>query len=42
MTTFTVRRPRISSRIAVGFVAMLMGLFIGALVPHGPSYAIAV
>jgi hypothetical protein len=42
MTTFTMRRPRITSGIAVGFVAIMMGLFIGALLAHGSLARLAI
>ncbi|MHB8185474.1 MAG: hypothetical protein ACYDDU_05185 [Dermatophilaceae bacterium] len=42
MTTFTMRRPRITSGIAVGFVAIMMGLFIGALVPNESFVRLAI
>lgn len=42
MTTFTMRRPRITSGIAVGFVAIMMGLFIGALVPQESFVRLAI
>jgi len=42
MTTFTMRRPRITSDIAVGFATMMMGLFLGALVPQGSLVRLAI
>ena len=42
MTTFTMRRPRITSGIAVGFFATVLGLFIGAMAPHGSLVRIAI
>jgi hypothetical protein len=42
MTTFTMRRPRITSGIAVGFVAIMMALFIGALVPKESFVRLAI